>query len=367
MEFNIDKTVLQKELGFVQAVAEKKGSTPVLKNVLLRATAPNKLQITGTDKATTLITEIEADVVTEGSALVIADKLFQLTRQLPAGVVNVQRESNDRVRFTLEEIVCRLSGAPVDSFPEIPKPQVPAIEIDGEVMRTMIEFVIFAKTNEESRFDLSSIKMVVDKSAAMLVGTNGHRLSVIKNTSVTSKEKVAVLVPGKALGELAKLAAAHEGSVGLKADDNHAYFTVGHRTLITALTNGQFPDFRQVLPQDNGNILKINGATLLESVNRVGLLATDQHHRISFRIGDGTLTVSANAGEIGDARERLKAEYTGTPLEVGFNVCYLQDYLAVVGGAELTIKLKDETTQVEFCPALPESYQARYVLCPVRK
>jgi DNA polymerase-3 subunit beta len=369
MEINVDKGALQRELTFLQSVTEKKSGktgTPVLSNVLLHAEAPNRLRITATDNSTTLITEIEAEVVKPGSALVIADKLFQLTKQLPAGVVNVQHETNDRVRFTLEEIVCRLVGGPVDSFPAIPQAKTPAIDISAEVLRTMIEFVIFARTSETSRFALSSVKFVIDKGAAMMVATNGARLSVIRTTTVTSKEKVTVLLPGKALTELARLAAAHEGSIGFATDENHAYFAVGHRTLITTLTAGQFPDFKAVIPKENDCVLKVGAGALLESVNRVGLVATDQYHRIVFKLGDGGLALSSDAGEVGDARERISAEYEGSPIEIGFNACYLQDFLSAVGGADLTVKFKDEKTQVEFTPALPAIYSGRYVISPVR-
>jgi len=369
MEFNANTSALKRELSFVQSVTEKKsgkGGTPVLRNVLLQADSPNRLRITGTDNSATLISEIEADVVKPGSALVIGDKLFQLTKNLPDGVVNVQHESNDRVRFTLEEIVCRLVGAPVDSFPAIPQAKTPAVDISAEVLRTMIGFVVFARTDETSRFALSSVKFVVERNAALMVATNGARLSFIKTTTVGSKDKVTVLLPGKALTELAKLAAAHEGNVGFASDENHAYFAVGHRTLITTLTAGQFPDYRAVIPKENDCVLKVGAGELLESVNRVGLVATDEYHRIVFKLGDGGLSLSSNAGEIGDARERLKAEYTGGPIEIGFNACYLQDFLSAVGGADLTVKFKDERTQVEFTPALPEIYSGRYVISPVR-
>jgi DNA polymerase-3 subunit beta len=266
MEIDIDKAALQRELAFLQSVTEKKSGktgTPVLSNVLLHAETPDRLRVTALDNSTTLITEIEAEVVKPGSALVIADKLFQLTKQLPAGVVNVRHETNDRVRFTLEEIVCRLAGAPADSFPAIPRAKTPAIDIPAEVLRTMIEFVIFARTSETSRFALSSVKFVVDKGAAMMVATNGARLSVIKTPTVTSKEKVTVLLPGKALTELSRLAAAREGSIGYAADENHAYFACGHRTLITGLTVSQFPDFKAVIPKDNDCVLKVGAGALL--------------------------------------------------------------------------------------------------------
>ncbi|MFL6284445.1 MAG: DNA polymerase III subunit beta [Pyrinomonadaceae bacterium] len=371
MEFNVSTATLEKELAFVQGVAERKATknaTPVLRNLKLEAGEPGTLRIIGSDRTTTLITVFEADVVKPGSALVNAEKFFGLSKQLPKGTVNVQREKNDRVKFKLEEITCRLVGDPVDSYPAVPEPQTPTVEINAEILRTMIHFVLFARTEEESRFDLSCIKLVIDSKAAMMVASNGHRLSVVKNSTIKSKEKVSTLVPGSALQELAKLAAAHEGTVGLKTDDNHAYFTVGHRTLITTLTAGQFPNFKQVLPQHNNMLMKVNAAALLESIRRVGLVATDEHHRVVFSLKGKTLDISANAGSHGDAHERLTVkEYDGEPIEIGFNVKYLADYLAVVGGADLTVKFKDDSTQVEFSPTLTPDTENRYVLCPVRK
>lgn len=370
MEFNVSTATLGKELAYVQGLAERKATktaTPVLRNLKLEAGEPGTLRIIGSDRTTTLITVFEADVVKPGAALVNAETFFKLSKRLPEGTVNVQHEKNDRVRFRLEEITCRLVGDPVDSYPAVPVPQTPSIEINAEVLRTMIQLVLFARTEEESRFDLSCIKLIIDSKAALMVGSNGHRLSIIKNSTIKTKDKVSTLVPGRAFHELAKLAASHEGTVGMKTDENHAYFTVGHRTLITNLTAGQFPNFKQAIPQGNDKVLRVNGAALLESIDRVGLVATDEHHRVVFALKGDRLDISANAGSEGDAHERLKVEYEGEAVEIGFNAHYLKDYLAVVGGADLTVRLKDDTTQAEFSPNLGEDYEAKYILCPVRK
>ncbi len=191
MEFSCSQTALNKELGFVFPVTEKKSpSTPVLRNVLLRAESPNRLRIIGCASKTTLITEVEADVVVAGDALVLSEQLFRLTKQLPDGPVNFLKESNDRVRLTQEGIQFRIAGDPVDSFPATPTPQQPAVEIPASVLKTLIEFTSYAITTDEGRFNLAGAKFVIDKYSTMMVTSNGHTLSVMKFPGLKSSTKI---------------------------------------------------------------------------------------------------------------------------------------------------------------------------------
>jgi DNA polymerase III subunit beta len=367
MEFELDKNTLQRELGLINPVIErKKSALPVLKYLRVETGGQNSILITGSDGDITLMSEVEATVKKEGSALIPCNSFYNLTRQLPSGIVQVKSEANSRVRISIESIHARLAGESVDSFPQTPQFDETNAEMPADVLKTMIEATIFAITQEESRYTLSGAKLIMERTSATMVTTDGHRLALIKNKNVGSKEKVSILIPRKALGELAKLAAAHEGSVAFKVDENHAFFKMGSRSLITRLLAGQFPNYRAAVPTTNDRVVTMSGAELSESINRMSVVATDMHHKVVFNLAQDSLTLEANAGEVGDATERRKVIYAGDQLKIGFNAEYLRAFLDFVGGADLMVQLRDSSAQAVFIPNLGESWECKMVLCPVR-
>ncbi len=164
-----------------------------------------------------------------------------------------------------------------------------------------------------------------------------------------------------------KLTAAHEGTVGFSCDEGHAYFTVGSRTLITALSIGQFPDYKKIIPASNPHVATFSSSELLESLGRVSLVADTDHRRVELALSGNTMSISAAADKAGDGVERRTIEYGGPDLSIGFNSAYLSDFLKAAGGAKITARLKDENTSGLLIPDLGSAYDMTYVIAPVRK
>ncbi|HEY9402846.1 MAG TPA: DNA polymerase III subunit beta, partial [Pyrinomonadaceae bacterium] len=210
MEFSISKNALQKELGFVQGIVEKKNTIPVLSNILIESVGENTIRLIGTDLDATLRCETEADIKTSGSMCVSARKLFDIARVLPDAPVNFRKDENNWASVKCERSTFRVAGVERDTFPEIPNFRASSIKLPASVFKTFIDRTIFAITLEESRYTLSGAKFILDKTGGRMITTDGHRLAYIERKDLgenVGKEGLDALIPRKTLGELTKLTA----------------------------------------------------------------------------------------------------------------------------------------------------------------
>jgi len=370
MEFSISKNALQKELGFVQGIVEKKNTIPVLSNILIESVGENTIRIIGTDLDVTIRCETEAESITvPGSICVQARKLFDIARLLPDATVHFRKEDNDWVTVKCENFRSKIPGVPRDQFPEVPSFKSAPTKLSAEIFKSFIDRTIFAITQEESRYTLSGAKFILDKSGAKMVTTDGHRLAYIERRDLgqnAAREAMDALIPRKTLAELTKLTANYEGEISLGADENHIYFEVGPRLLISRMLTGQFPNYEMVMPKSNDKSVMFDSSKLNQAIRRVALMADDRSHAIRFHLAPGHLQISSNSSEEGEARETVDTEYTGDEAEIGFNAQYLQDFLNVVGEGQVAFEFKDGNSQAQLRPATEADYDYKYVVMPMR-
>jgi DNA polymerase-3 subunit beta len=369
MEFSISKSALQKELGFVQGVVEKKNTIPVLSNILIESVGENTLRLTGTDLDVTIRCETEADIKTPGSICVQARKLFDIARLLPDAPVNFQKEENDWVSVRCQNFRSKIPGIPRENFPEVPSFKSAPMKLPAEVFKSFVDKTIFAITQEESRYTLSGAKFILDKSGAKMVTTDGHRLAYVERRDLgknAPKETLDALIPRKTLAELTKLTASFEGEISLGSDENHIYFEVGPRLLISRRLSGQFPNYEMVMPKGNDKSIKFDSAQLNQAIRRVALMADDRSHAVRFHLSPKQLQISSQNAEEGDASEVVATEYEGEETEIGFNAQYLQDFLNVIGEGEVNFEFKDGNSQAQLRPAENGDYEYKYVVMPMR-
>lgn len=369
MEFSISKNALQKELGFVQGIVERKNTIPALSNILIESVGENTIRFIGTDLDVTLRCETEAEIKTQGSMCVGARKLFEIARVLPDAMVKFHKEENNWVTVTCERSNFRIAGVERESFPEVPSFKTATVKIPGSLFKTFIDRTIFAITLEESRYTLSGAKFILNKSGARMVTTDGHRLAYIERKDLgemAPEEGLDVLIPRKTLAELTKLMAASEGEIGLGADENHIYFEVGQRLLISRTLAGQFPNYEMVIPKGNDRRAEFNSALLGQAIRRVALMADDRSHAIRLHLVSGNLHISSQTAEEGEARESVATEYTGDETEIGFNAAYLQDFLNVVNDGSIVFEFKDGNSQAQLRPSDDDGYEYKYVVMPMR-
>lgn len=369
MEFSISKNALQKELGFVQGVVEKKNTIPVLSNILIESIGENSISITGTDLDVTIRCQTEAQVRTPGSMCVQARKLFDIARLLPEAPVEFRGEDNNWATVKCERSNFRIAGVARESYPEVPSFQSTPVKLSAEIFKTFIDRTIFAITLEESRYTLSGAKFILNKSGARMVTTDGHRLAYIERQDLGKSARgdgIDALIPRKTLAELTKLTTSYEGEISLGADANHIYFEVGPRHLVSRMLAGQFPNYEMVMPKTNDKSITMDCTLLNQAVRRVALMADDRSRAVRFHIGPGVLQISSQTAEEGEARESLQVEYAGDETQIGFNAQYLQDFLGIVGNGQVALEFKDSNSQTQLRPMAEDDYDYRYVVMPMR-
>jgi len=370
MQFVVSKQNLQKELGFVQGVVEKKNTIPVLSNILIESVGESTIRITGTDLDVTIRCDMDAEeITTPGSMCVQARKLFEIARLLPDAPVSFKKEDNEWVTVKCDRARFKMVGVARDAFPEVPSFKSAPTKISAGVIKTFIDRTIFAITQEESRYTLSGAKFVLDDTGARMVTTDGHRLAFVERKDINSngsKQPIDTLIPRKTLAELTKLTSGFDEEVSLGMDENHIYFQIGPRLLISRMLYGQFPNYEMVMPKNNDKSVEFNSSLLNHAIRRVALMADERSHAIRFHLEPNQLVISSQNAEEGEANETIQTDYAGEETDIGFNAQYLQEFLNVIGDAKVAFEFKDGNSQAQLKPAENGDYEYKYVVMPMR-
>jgi len=369
MQFVVSKQNLQKELGYVQGVVEKKNTIPVLSNILIESVGEGTIRLTGTDLDVTIRCDMDAeDIKTPGSICVQARKLFEIARLLPDAPVTFKKESNDWVTVTCDKARFKMVGVSKEAFPEVPSFKSAPTKIPAAVIKAFIDRTIFAITQEESRYTLSGAKFMLDDKGARMVTTDGHRLAYVekKDVSKDGSDAIETLIPRKTLAELTKLTAGEAGEISLGMDENHIFFEVGTRLLISRMLHGQFPNYEMVMPKNNDKEVQFDSGLLNQAIRRVALMSDERSHSIRFHLAANELVISSQNAEEGEANETIQTDYAGEETDIGFNAQYLQEFLNVVGDSAVKFEFKDGNSQAQLRPADGGDYDYKYIVMPMR-
>ena len=370
MQFVIARGALQKELSFVQGVVERKNTIPVLANILIESAGENAIRISGTDLDVTIRCDADAESIkSQGAICVQARKLFDIARLLPDAPVSFKREENDWVTVECDRSKFRLPGIPKDTFPELPAFKSTPLKLPASLLKLLIDRTIFAITQEEGRYTLSGAKFELDPGGVKMVTTDGHRLafaSIKDGAAAGSSTELDVLIPRKTLAELTKLSSDFDGDISFGADENHVYFQIGSRLLISRMLSGQFPNYEMVMPKNNDRSATFDTSALSQAVRRVALMADDRSHAIRFHLSKEQLLISAQNSDEGEARETVETDFAGEDTDIGFNAQYLQDFLNVVGVEKITFEFKDANSQAQLKPVADDQSEYKYIVMPMR-
>ena len=369
MQFVIARNALQRELAFVQGVVERKNTIPVLANILIESAGEDSIRISGTDLDVTIRCDSDAEEIkSQGAICVQARKLFDFARLLPDAPVKFKKEENEWVTVECDRSKFRLPGISKETFPELPGFKSTPLKLPASLLKTLIDRTIFAITQEEGRYTLSGAKFELDSNGVKMVTTDGHRLAyaATKNGAASGNDSLDVLIPRKTLAELTKLTADFDGDINLGADENHVYFQIGSRLLISRMLSGQFPNYEMVMPKNNDRAATFDTTSLNQAIRRVALMADDRSHAIRFHLTKEQLLISSQNAEEGEARETVETDFTGDETDIGFNAQYLQDFLNVVGVEKVAFEFKDGNSQAQLKPVSDDTNEYKYVVMPMR-
>jgi DNA polymerase-3 subunit beta len=374
MELVVRKTDLLRELQLFQGIVERKNTIPILANVLLEANGA-EVKMLATDLEVGLRSKCTATVSKGGSLTLPAKKLYEIIKALPETDVRIE-EDKGGVKVAADRFDSRMQTLPREDFPTLP--DVPAqattssAALAREAVRRMIEKTQFAITGEDTRYFLNGALFIQRAESMALVSTDGHRLAYIsvaceKAKGAKSDDENRVILPRKTLLELGRLLAeGGEGDIRYERGENHLFFGVGDRLLISRMIDGQFPAFERVIPKNNDKHVEFDRDRLTSAVKRVALLSNERSRAVKFQIDKGKVEIASSSPEFGEAKEVLMVDYAAAPVTICFNAQYVLDFLSVVETESVSLDFKDEMSQAVLKPLGAEGYDYTYVIMPMR-
>jgi DNA polymerase-3 subunit beta len=369
MEFTVSRADLVRELNLSQGVVEKKTTIPILSNVLLEASG-ERIQLTATDLELGIRVSCPARVKKPGAGTIPARRLLDYVRLLPEGDVQVKIQENHWASLTSGRSRTRIAGMSRESFPELP--QMPAVmaEIPIGILASMISKTIFSISSEESRFTLNGALLVLKKGGLVMVATDGHRLAMCESAGDLAGISGAyrALLPRKAMQELQKLAGESDPAAVVKfsGDDNHLFFELGDRLLLSRKLTGNFPDYERVLPKEQPNSVTLERDEFRGAIERVAQFSDERSRAIRVRVAANEVKVHSSVSETGESEESIPVAYEGTSVEIGFNAQYLLDFLRAVSEPQVAFLFKDPNSAGELQPGGEKPGIYRYVIMPMR-
>ena len=352
MELVVRKNELLRELQLFQGIVERKNTIPILANVLIEAKG-DEVRMLATDLEVALRSKCAASVAKGGSLTLPAKKLYEIIKALPETDVRIEEDKNG-VKVAADRFDSRMQTLPREDFPTLPDATGKArATLPRAALKEMVAKTQFAISGEDTRYFLNGAKFVLKPESLTLVATDGHRLALVEVAhKVGVTEEIGVILPKKTLLELGKLLVEGDGDVLFESGENHLFFEVGGRMLISRMIDGQFPAYERVIPKSNDKHIEFERERLTSAVK--------------FDIGKGKVDVTSSSSEFGEAREEIPVEFTGAPLTISFNAQYVLDFLNVVETDSVQLSLKDEVSQAVMKPVGAQGYDYTYVIMPMR-
>lgn len=364
MEFKIDKAEFLRGLRVAQSIADRKSTMPMLANVLVRTTGNDKLLVAATDLNVSVSAELSANVVEAGGLTLGAKALYDIVNSMPSDDVSLTRAQNNWAEIRAGKVSYRLVGMPDRDFPKIPDHrEAEYSEIQGAVLRDMIDQTLFSVSNDETRFHLNGVLFESDGSRCRMVSTDGHRLAKCeRDIDGAPKLTAGVIVPKKGVTEIKRiLDTADTCRIAVKTP--YVFVTAGALTLAVKLIESQFPPYDQVIPKDHDRRVTVDRVLLLDALKRAQLMSSETRG-VKFSLSEGTLLITSDNPDVGEVREELDADFTGEDMSIGFNGKYVVDFLSAMTSDQVSLELKGELDPGLLRPVSGDDYLG--VVMPMR-
>jgi DNA polymerase-3 subunit beta len=370
MELVVRKNDLLRELQLFQGIVERKNTIPILANVLMEAQGDH-VSFLATDLEVGLRSKCQASVSKGGSLTLPAKKFYEIVKSLPETDIRIAADKGG-VKVAAERFDSRMQTLPREDFPTLPDASTaPTATIPRSALKEMVSKTQFAITGEDTRYFLNGALFVLRPDSMSLVATDGHRLALVTvprkaGGAETGDPEIKAILPKKTLGELARLLADGEEDIRYERGENHLFFEVGGRLLISRMIDGQFPAYERVIPRGNDKHIEFDRDRLTNAIKRVALLSNERSRAVKFQIEKDKVEVTSSSPDLGEAKETLPVEYKGGSMTTCFNAQYILDFLAAVSTDVVALDLKDEVSQAVVKPVGAEGYDYTYVIMPMR-
>ena len=342
MKFTCEKNTIQKEISVAQEIISTRNALSILSNVLLIA-ENNTLTIKATDLKVGFETQIPADVAEEGSTTVFCDKFLGILRSLPDGDIEFTQDDNRLlIQPLFKKINFQLKSITGEKFPELQKiSEDQYFEVSQKDIIEMINHTIFAVSDDETRYFMNGVYLEKQDGVLSMVATDGRRLSYIsKSIDSTISQFDSVIIPPKILHLLRKLSSG-EGNIKIAVGEKNIFLQFDSQRLSSSLIEGQFPNYKRVIPEQQKQEATIKKSPFEEALKRVSLLVEQKSRRIYLNLTEGNLTLTSEESEIGVAKEELECNYQGPDITIALNYLYLTEPLRVIDTEEILIRFSE--------------------------
>jgi DNA polymerase III subunit beta len=338
LKLTCSRDELAEKLALVSRAVSARSAVQVLQGVLLRAEG-GQLHLAATDMELSLRASIEAEVAEEGAVVVPGRPLVDIARLLPDGNVVVTAKADEgAIAVECGPASYRLQTYSVEDFPRLPEVEtVQTSSVDAAALLDTIGRVSRAASRDESRPVLTGVLVQFEGSKLVMAATDSYRLAVKETDLADAAPSLEAIVPARALTELARIGGDSD-TIELGVLENQIVFGVDGVWLTTRRIDGQFPNFRQLLPETFEHEVRAARSELLDVVKRVSVMA-ERSNPVRMRFAEGELTASMQAPDVGEARETVPLEFAGEPLEIGFNPGFLREGIESVDSDEIVVRL----------------------------
>ncbi|PIA69122.1 MULTISPECIES: DNA polymerase III subunit beta [Pseudomonas] len=366
MHFTIQREALLKPLQLVAGVVERRQTLPVLSNVLL-VVEGQQLSLTGTDLEVELVGRVTLEDAAEpGEITVPARKLMDICKSLPSDAMIDIRVDDQKLLVKAGRSRFTLSTLPANDFPTVEEgPGSLTFNLPQAKLRRLVERTSFAMAQQDVRYYLNGMLLEVQSGLLRAVATDGHRLAMCSMEAAIQQEgKHQVIVPRKGILELARLLTEQDAEVAIVLGQHHIRANTGEFTFTSKLVDGKFPDYERVLPRGGDKLVLADRQGLREAFSRTAILSNEKYRGIRLTLASGLLKIQANNPEQEEAEEEIVIDYSGSGLEIGFNVSYLLDVLGVMGTEQVRLILSDSNSSALLQEA--DNDDSAYVVMPMR-
>ena len=347
MNLTIAKEQIMTGLQAVQNVVSTRTTLPILSNVLVRA-AEGRVEFTATDLDVTISCSVEAAVKKPGATTIPVKKFFGIVRELTSPEIEIETDDKNVTSIRAGSSFFKIRGLAAEEFPPLPKfKEDKRVTVPQEKFRGMLKKTAFAISTDESRYVLNGIFLSLKDHKMTMVATDGRRLALVdEEAEVADKSQGEFIVPAKAVNELTRLLS-DKGDVDVNFSENQASFTLKNEKgagalIITKLIEGNYPNYRQVIPGETKERISLPREEFLHALRRAEIMTSDKQNSVKLAFAKNQLAITANSPDVGEARETMAVNYKGKDLAIAFNPAYLIDPLNALGNDEVFIELIDE-------------------------
>lgn len=349
MRFTIARERLQEALTNVASAVPSKTTLPVLANILVEATERG-IRFSGTDLDVAVSVDVPAEVESPGALTLPAKRLGEIARELPPAPVKIAAVGEQRATLECGRTRFKLLGLPRDEYPAFPPVDFSEPwRVKAGALHDLISRTAFAVSTEESRPILNGVLWQVQPKQMRMVATNGHRLA-LSEMPVESAEGATAdfIVPPRALEQVRRVFPPDE-EIEIGRGENHLAFRSPLASVATRLIEGPYPNYDQVIPKDNDRVAIIERAPIVAALRRMAVVASDQTHRVKLSFSSALLRFTVQTPDVGEGQDEIAIQYTGDPLDIGFNSTYLLEILRFMPSEEVkfTFKTAERAATVE--------------------